>query len=181
MNTRGLSARLRYRFIKSLRGATAASRAFGVTIGEDCRILSNIVTTEPWLIEVGDRVTVSTSVRFVTHDGTGWLVRDDRGRRYRYAPIKVGSDVFIGVGATVMPGVEIGDRCVVAAGAVVTRSVPAGCVVAGVPARIVGDWDSLMRKIGGWAAEDDLKGATYRERVDSIVDLTYNPPLQRHS
>jgi len=162
--------RLRYRLIKARKGASAASRALGVSVGEGCRILSNVVTTEPWLVSIGDRVTISSKVTIVTHDGSGWLVSDERGRRYRYAPVTIGSEVFVGTGATIMPGVEIGDRCVVAAGAVVTRSVPAGSVVAGVPARVIGSYDDLHARMSIWPAEADMKGRTYRERVDSIAE-----------
>jgi acetyltransferase-like isoleucine patch superfamily enzyme len=49
--------------------------------------------------------------------------------------VTVGCDVWIGSGSILLPGVTIGDHCVVAAGSVVTRSMPAGSVVAGVPAR----------------------------------------------
>jgi acetyltransferase-like isoleucine patch superfamily enzyme len=45
----------------------------------------------------------------------------------------------IGLGAVLLPGIEIGERAVVAAGAVVTRSVPPGKMVMGVPARVTGD------------------------------------------
>lgn len=152
------------------------ARRRGVTIGTGCRILSNVATAEPWLVSIGDRVTVSSRVSLVTHDGSGWLLSDERGRRYRYAPIKIGSDVFIGAGATIMPGVEIGDRVVVGAGSVVTRSVPAGTVVAGVPARPVSTWDEFAGRLAGWKAESDLRGATYRERVDSIVEPLLSMP-----
>ncbi|SIR78661.1 acyltransferase [Microbacterium sp. RURRCA19A] len=153
-----------------LSGKERFARRKGVTIGRDCRILSNIVTTEPWLITVGDRVTISSEVTFITHDGSGWLVRDDRGRRYRYAPITLGSDVFIGAGVTIMPGVSIGDHVVVGAGSVVTKNVPAGTVVAGVPARAVSTWDDFERKVRAWPSASDMHGTTYRERVDSIVE-----------
>lgn len=53
------------------------------------------------------------------------------------APIVVGEDAFIGVRALVLPGVTIGARAVVGAGSVVTRSVPAGMIVAGNPARVI--------------------------------------------
>jgi acetyltransferase-like isoleucine patch superfamily enzyme len=49
----------------------------------------------------------------------------------------LGRNVWIGRGATVLAGVEIGDGAVVAANAVVTHNVPAGAVVAGVPARVI--------------------------------------------
>lgn len=57
------------------------------------------------------------------------------------SPITIGSNVWIGANATVCPGVTIGDDAVVAAGAVVTKDVPAGTIVAGVPARV-------MREVG---------------------------------
>ncbi len=53
--------------------------------------------------------------------------------------IQIGADVWIGTQATVTDGVQIGDHAVVAAGAVVTRDVPSWAVVAGVPARVIGD------------------------------------------
>lgn len=52
-------------------------------------------------------------------------------------PVSISDDVWIGAGAVVLPGVNIGRHCVVAAGAVVTKDVPDGCVVAGVPAKVI--------------------------------------------
>ena len=53
------------------------------------------------------------------------------------APIHIGKHVWIGAGATVLPGVTIGDGAIVAAGAVVTHDVPENTIVGGVPARIL--------------------------------------------
>ena len=50
-------------------------------------------------------------------------------------PVTNGENVWIGAGAIVLKGVNIGDSAIISAGAVVTRDVPAGAVVAGVPAR----------------------------------------------
>ena len=57
----------------------------------------------------------------------------------RYAPVKVGDDVWIGAGAVIIPGVTVGDHAVIAAGAVVTKDVPAWHVAGGVPARVLKD------------------------------------------
>ena len=52
-------------------------------------------------------------------------------------PVTVGDDVLIGANAVIIEGVQVGDGAVVAAGAVVVNDVPAGAVVAGVPARVI--------------------------------------------
>ena len=52
-------------------------------------------------------------------------------------PVVIGDDVWIGANAVILPGVTIGNHCVVAAGAVVTKDVPDNCVVGGVPAKVI--------------------------------------------
>jgi acetyltransferase-like isoleucine patch superfamily enzyme len=52
------------------------------------------------------------------------------------APIVIGQDVWVGMGAIILPGVTLGEGCIVGAGAVVTADVPCGAVVVGVPARL---------------------------------------------
>jgi len=49
----------------------------------------------------------------------------------------VGADALVGLGARLLPGVQVGERCVVGAGSVVTHSAPAGATIVGVPARAV--------------------------------------------
>ena len=51
--------------------------------------------------------------------------------------MKIGNKVWIATNALILPGVSIGDGAIVAAGAVVTKDVPAKCMVAGVPARVI--------------------------------------------
>lgn len=57
----------------------------------------------------------------------------------RPAPIRLGRDVWLGAHVTVLGDVEVGDGCIVGAGAVVTRSLPAGAIAVGVPARVIGN------------------------------------------
>ena len=52
-------------------------------------------------------------------------------------PVVIGNDVWIGDRAMILPGVEIGDGCIIAAGAIVTRSIPAYSIAAGVPAKVI--------------------------------------------
>jgi acetyltransferase-like isoleucine patch superfamily enzyme len=63
------------------------------------------------------------------------------GFETRTAPIRIGNNVWVGSRALILPGVEIGDHSVVAAGSVVTRSVPPRCVVAGNPAAVIREFD----------------------------------------
>jgi acetyltransferase-like isoleucine patch superfamily enzyme len=152
------------------RGFDVATRHFGVKVGERCRILSFNFGSEPWLVEIGDHVTISLNVHFVTHDGAGWLVDDERGRRFKYGRIRIGNDVFVGIGSVILPGVRIGDRCVIGAGSVVTRSVPDGYVVAGNPARVLTTYHEFYERMRSWPAEDDKYGQTFEDRINSIVE-----------
>lgn len=62
------------------------------------------------------------------------------------ATIEIGDDVWIGANVVVTAGVSIGTHSVIAAGSVVTRSVPAFCLAAGAPARVVKQYDALLKK-----------------------------------
>lgn len=52
-------------------------------------------------------------------------------------PIHIGDRVWIGMNVTILKGVKIGDGAIIGAGALVNRDVPAGCLAAGVPARVI--------------------------------------------
>ncbi len=127
------------------------ARLMGVQIGTDCRIETmNWFGSETELIRVGNHVTIAQRVICLTHDGGVWVFREKHPDIDLIAPITIGNNVFIGNSAIILPGVTIGDNCVIAAGAVVTRDVPSGHVVAGVPARCIKTveeyWESIQRK-----------------------------------
>lgn len=171
-------SRIKAHVLFALKGPIYAARARGVKVGEGCRIYSLNFGGEPWLISIGDRVTVTGGVQFVTHDGASWLLRDGKGRRQRYAPIEIGNDVFIGASSIILPGVRVGNRVIIAAGSIVNRSIPDNCVVAGVPAKFIRTYDEFERSgLEQFHSEADMKGETRRERVDSIVDQTMAPEI----
>lgn len=164
---------IKWRVLYSLKGSIYAARSLGVKIGEGCRIYSSSFGWEPWLISIGDRVTVTGGVQFITHDGATWLLRDEKGRRYRYAPIEIGNDVFIGANSIILPGVRIGNRVIVAAGSVVNRSIPDNCVVAGVPAKFIKTFDEYERHgFAKFRSDADRRGKSQREQIESVVDET---------
>lgn len=124
--------------ISFARDPVAFHRAQGVQIGDRVEIIGGSIHTfgsEPYLVRIGDDVTISNDVQFVTHDGGLRVIRNQHPDAYFYAPIEVGSRVFIGARALLLPDVTIGDGAVIAAGAVVAGDVEPDTVVAGVPAR----------------------------------------------
>jgi acetyltransferase-like isoleucine patch superfamily enzyme len=121
----------------------------GLKLGRDARIIGKPdFGSEPYLIEIGDHVTVSSNVTFVTHDGGTWVFRHlpEYAGLQRFARIAIGNNCFIGTGAIILPGVRIGDQVVVGAGSVVTRSVPDNTVVAGVPAHYICSYGDYVRR-----------------------------------
>ncbi|MHC5185196.1 MAG: acyltransferase [Planctomycetota bacterium] len=112
----------------------AYARKIGVRCGEKCEFYNAGFGSEPYLITLGNHVCV-TQAQFVTHDGGIFVFRDKYPDKEYFGPIKVGSNVFIGWGSIIMPGVTIGDNVVVGAGAVVTKDIPSNCVAVGVPAK----------------------------------------------
>lgn len=120
----------------------ALYRAMGVRIGRHCFVgLDTWLDDQfPELIRIEDDVTISFRVTVVVHDDAKRLDRTEAGAGDgTVAPVVLRRGCYLGAGALVLPGVEVGERAVVAAGAVVTRNVPAGKVVAGVPARVIKD------------------------------------------
>jgi acetyltransferase-like isoleucine patch superfamily enzyme len=103
--------------------------------------------SEPWLIWLGDNVYITAGVQFITHDGGTLILRKEIPDLEWTAPISVGNDVYLGLRALILPGVTIGNRCIIGAGAVVTKDVPDNSVVGGVPARHISSVDEYLEKM----------------------------------
>jgi acetyltransferase-like isoleucine patch superfamily enzyme len=125
----------------------ARLRARGVKIGQRCLILSDGFSTEPYLIEIGDHVAISSGVSFVTHEGAAWLLREEHPSIQAFGRIVVGADSMIGMNSIILPGTTIGRRCVIGAGAVVKGDVPDGSVCAGNPARLIKTTEALLASL----------------------------------
>ncbi|MEM7571981.1 MAG: acyltransferase [Bacteroidota bacterium] len=180
-----LFIRLRFFLVRGwllwTRGTIGYARYLGVKVGEGCRLYITEFTSEPFLIEIGDRVTITGHVKLLTHNGSTWLIRDEQGRRFDYQPVKIGNDVFIGTRSIIMPGVEIGDRVIVAAGAVVTKSVPSGCIVGGNPAKIIGDFESYREKVKATFPSELDRNSTmkYKDDIMAIANANYKEFLKK--
>ena len=114
--------------------ATSLRRAYlrhvwGMTIGDGTRISGKAFLdyTNPRGVHIGDHTMVTPGARIFTHDFVG----------SKHVDTKIGSKCFIGANAIILPGVKIGDHCVVAAGSVVNNDVPERSMVAGNPAKII--------------------------------------------
>ena len=105
-----------------------------ITIGNDVFINADCKFQDQGGITIDDGALIGHSVVLATlnHD-----MDPEKRQQLHPAPIHIGKRVWIGANATVTAGVTIGENSVVAAGAVVTKDVPANVVVAGVPARII--------------------------------------------
>lgn len=108
----------------------------GVKMGQNNFIDSRFWSSEPYLITIGDNCQITAGVRFLTHGG-GHVIRNEYPDYDSFGKIYVGNYVYIGNNALIMPGVKIGDNVLVAAGSVVTKSVPSGWVIGGNPARYI--------------------------------------------
>ncbi len=86
-----------------------------------------------WLIEIGDDVIMGNKVQLIAHDfslmhHTGYA---------RFGRILIGNRVFIGANSTILMNVHIGNDVIIGAGCLVNKDIPDGCVVAGVPAKVI--------------------------------------------
>lgn len=117
-----------------------------VSIGDRCLIGRGSHIIGHWSIELGDDIQTGPYV-YITDQNHGY---EDPGRPIggqptREAPVRIGSGSWLGANSVILPGAQLGENCVVAAGAVVRGTFPSHSVLAGVPARVVrqfkdGEW-----------------------------------------
>ena len=112
------------------------ARHLGVNIGNHCLIETREWSSEPYLISIGDHVQVTGFVSFYTHGGCN-CIRHIHPNFETFGKITIEDWAYIGSHSCIMPGVTIGKGALVAAGSVVTKSVPPHTVVGGNPAKII--------------------------------------------
>lgn len=102
-----------------------------IEIEENVFLNRNTSITSMCLIKIGTGTTVANNVTIVDHD------HDRVGIDFIKCPVVIGRNVWIGANSTILKGVEIGDGAIIAAGSVVTKSLPSNCIAGGVPAKIL--------------------------------------------
>lgn len=105
-----------------------------ITIGKNVFFNTGCTFQDRGGITIGDGTQIGQNVVLSTLNHG--IAPEKRHITYPF-PIVIGKNVWMGANATVVPGVTIGDNVVIAAGAVVTKDVPANAVVAGVPAKVI--------------------------------------------
>jgi len=115
--------------------------------GENCYVDFSVMVDEPFLVTLGRNVWLTDDVKILTHDGALSMLSRKTGEKLRkFGAVRIGDNVFVGMAACLMPGISIGNNAVIATGSVVTRDVPAGSIVGGNPARIIGKVGDYMEK-----------------------------------
>ena len=118
-----------------------------VFIGDYVSIASDVrlVASSQGSITIGDRCAIASGTRIVTatHDPNVLPV----SRVGINKSVIIGEDVWIGTAAIILPGVTIHDGAIIAAGAVVTKDVPADCMVGGVPARLIKKLEAREKRL----------------------------------
>ncbi len=114
----------------------ACDYGYNVQIGDHVFINFNAVILDCAPVTIGDGTQIASGVQLLAADHP----RDPELRRDLLElarPVSIGSNVWIGAAAIVLPGVSVGDDSIIAAGSVVTRDIPAGVVAMGTPCRVV--------------------------------------------
>ncbi len=143
------------------------ARHIGVNIGENNLIGKGHWSSEPYLISVGSNCQL-TDCKIFTHGG-GNILRDKYPDFDCFGKVTIGNYVYIGTNALIMPGVTIGDNALIAAGSVVTKSVPPRLVVAGNPAQIIGNIDSYYSRNSKFDVK--TKRLDYASKKEKLLNL----------
>lgn len=118
--------------------------AHGFTSGNNFQYNSGfpIDANWPWLISVGDDVTLASNVRILAHDAS--TVKT--GVRTKVGIVRIGNNVFIGADSIVLCNTRIGNNVIIGAGSVVTHDIPSNSVYAGNPAKYICSFDEYQTK-----------------------------------
>lgn len=121
--------------IRKLKGSLRCAKEEGMVVGKNVSVMGGVdFGSEPYLIILHDNCRISCNVTFINHDGGTWAFRNDNERYksvVKYGTIEVGEYTFIGANSTIMPGVKIGDHCVIGTCSLVNKDVPNGIIVGG--------------------------------------------------
>lgn len=126
-------------------------RSIGMKVGDGVTIYAPTKTTiditQPWMIEIGNHVKIAEGATLLTH-GYDWSVlKGVYGEVLgSCGKVKIGNNVFIGMHATILKGVNIGDNVIIGANSLVNKDIPDNVVAAGNPCRVIMTLDEYYEK-----------------------------------
>lgn len=148
----------------------------GVNMGSDNFIASRFWSSEPYLITVGSHCQITNGAKLYTHGGAGavrrWYPKFDT-----FGKVIIGDYVYIGNDAKIMPGVAVGDNVLIAAGSIVTKSIPANIVVAGNPAKYVCSIEEYIER--NIKYNIDSKGLSAEDKKCKLLSLEENKYIKK--
>lgn len=125
---------------RNVRSSIHVSENAKLTIGNNSGISSSCI----WVresVSIGNFVNIGANVVIIDTDAHSldWRIRmtQDDSRKAKSAPISIGDSVLIGTGSIVLKGVSIGEHSIIGAGSVVCKDIPANCIAAGNPAKVI--------------------------------------------
>lgn len=117
------------------------------SIGNDVAINVGINITDPAYVRIGNNCSLSACT-LLGHDGVIRILNNAYGKKLdSVGKIDIRDNSFVGHGAIVMPGVTIGPNSIVSAGSVITKDVPPGMIVGGVPGKVIGTTEALVERL----------------------------------
>jgi acetyltransferase-like isoleucine patch superfamily enzyme len=136
-----ISSPLRYSFnIYPLTKLQTLSKSAEIKIGKNVAFNSLTILARSTTISIGDGTLIGGNCQIFDTDGHQLWPADKRFNTPDFdgdRSVSIGKNVFVGLNVLIMKGVEIGDNSIIAAGSVVTRSIPKDCVAAGIPAKVI--------------------------------------------
>lgn len=143
----------------------------GVIFRDPYRVEIDI--THPELLEIGDNVFIHKGNVIMTHDWAGFCFINSHKEFYpSHAKVIIGNNVWFGENVCVCKGVSIGDNCIIGIGSVVTKSIPANSVAAGVPARVICSYEDYVAKRSKQYVEEAI------ELANAIIDAGREPVIE---
>ena len=144
------------------------AREAGVKLGTSNFIASRFWSSEPYLITIGNNCQITSGVRIFTHGGAG-AVRKQYPMFDTFGKVRIGNYVYIGNNTLIMPGVTIGDNVLIAAGSVITKSIPSNVVIGGNPARFICNLSDYISN--NLSFNIDSKGLSYFNKKELLLSL----------
>jgi acetyltransferase-like isoleucine patch superfamily enzyme len=142
------------------------------SVGNDVAINVGINITDPAYVRIGNNCSLSACT-LLGHDGVIRILNNAYGKKLdSVGKIDIRDNSFVGHGAIVMPGVTIGPNSIVSAGSVITKDVPPGMIVGGVPGKVIGTTQALVERL-----QERTDSYPWRELIVSR-DNTFDPRIE---